>query len=327
MQILWDELSDHYLKVKCSGPQASFRDYIIEDQYQNEMLFEDKKQFWQQYLTSASLFSFPQNEILKHDKKKKNYSAYYEFPEPLIHHLQNYCSTKNININALFSSLLALTLKPYCQNQAQKKPTINIIKSTRNHHKYKSTIGCMIRVEPTIISLDGNNDILSLAKNTHDELISMAKYQCFSSIIKFAYYASCFKFQKKMSLSFVRYGMPVYTKFISLLKIPYLNFKPLHFVWYLAAFDKQNTFSVNLNIWNNFLTHNLEESRCFGLEPCQINMVPYELLKIDGMLDVSLIREHSNHKPYLVLSGNLNTNFKNQLAEKFLHFCQQINLP
>jgi fructose-1-phosphate kinase PfkB-like protein len=116
--------------------------------------------------------------------------------------------------------------------------------------------------------------------------------------------------------------MPVYTQLIKIARVPYKNFKPFHYCWRLAAFERQNIFLINLNIWNNFAYQDTDFNQAsFGLKPLQFDMIPFDLTLIDDLLDVCFMRDHSNHKAYLVLSGNLTPDFKrhlfNQITQVF----------
>ena len=65
-------------------------------------------------------------------------------------------------------------------------------------------------------------------------------------------------------------------------------------------------------MWNNFLSP-ADNTDYFGLKAAMHEMVPYELIQIDDLLDICFIRDHSNHKPYLVISGNLDYKIKNNI--------------
>jgi hypothetical protein len=146
--------------------------------------------------------------------------------------------------------------------------------------------------------------------------------QRFSSLLKFAFHTNCFKFKKLLHTALYRIGMPVFTQLIKLSKIPYKNFKPFHYCWHLAAFERENIFLINLNIWNNFAHQDADFNQAsFGLTHLRFDMIPFDLTLIDDLLDVCFMRDHSNNKAYLVLSGNLTYDFKkslfNQITQVF----------
>ena len=61
------------------------------------------------------------------------------------------------------------------------------------------------------------------------------------------------------------------------------------------------------------------------MAPSKLDMIPYELTRIDDLLDVCFIRDHSNDKPYLVLSGNLEDELKNHIKENIFNMCLKLN--
>lgn len=335
MRIFWNLLSKYYLdllngheiKTTC---EANYKDYILSEQIEHQFLYEEKFQFWEQYLKSATLFQFPQEAVIENMKKSADsYSSYFEIPQALMDHVKKYCAMHHLNFNEVAAAALSMVLANYSQQSSQNRPLINLIKSTRNQAKYDQVMGCMIRVEPIVVNIQAQQDFLELAKSIQSLIANTASKQTFSSILKFAFHSNCFPFKKLIHTSLIRMGMPVYTFMCKMLKIHYLNFKPLHFCWRLAAFDRKHIFLVNLNLWNNLLEDSEQcPTHTFGLLPLKLDMVPYELIEIDNLLDVCFIRDHSNHKPYLVLSANLTHAFKTELAQKmFKIFFDLSNVP
>ena len=323
MRILWDQLSKNYLsllkgraiKIKL---RASFKEYIVAEQVDHNDAFEDKFKFWENNLEEASLFEFPKDAVVHEmQHSAETYSSYFEIPQVLMDNVKRYCALHHLNFNEVATAALSMVLEEYTQNGKTKKPLINLIKSTRNRAEYDNVMGCMIRVEPIVVSLHPKANFLELCQTIQGTIAKTSNEQAFSSILKFAFHTNCFKFKKIAHTALVRIGMPIYTWMCEALNIHYLNFKPFHYCWRLAAFDRKNVFLVNLNLWNNLLeTTEYTEKNHFGLESIEFGMVPYELTEIDNLLDVCFIRDHSSHKPYLVLSANLTHHFKTELAQK-----------
>ncbi len=323
MRILWDELSGFYLNQKLDDLQSSFKEYVIEEQYEHHQEFNKKTKFWNEYLKEATLFQFPSSHVIKNMKKSKlSYSQYFEIPEQYIENLKAFSIKNHVNLNTVLCAMLGISLKEYIPEENQAKPLINVIKSTRYHHKFDNVLGCMIRVDPIVIDLKGSYSLEDISQQVQDEMGKMHSLQAYSSIMKFAFHSNCFKIKKLISTSIIKVGLPLYTAVLKLAKIPYLNPEVFNFCWRLAAFDRKKVYIVNLNMWNNFLQPAENQNDYFGMSAAKHDMVPYELTRIDSLLDVCFIRDHSNHKPYLVLSGNLAQEIKNKINKDILEMCK-----
>lgn len=322
MRVLWMSLSKYYIHMSKGsdlniGFSATYKDYILDEQIEHDEDFEEKFVFWEQYLKASTLFQFPKEGIIDNmPKSPESYSSYFEIPQALMEHVKKYCAMHQLNFNEVATAALSMVLADYCQHPKLKRPLINLIKSTRTQAKYDNVMGCMIRVEPIVINMQEQQSFLELAKSIQILIAKTASKQSFSSILKFAFHTNCFKFKKLIHTALVRIGMPIYAKICEMIRIQYWNFRPFKFCWRLAAFDRKNIFIVNLNLWNNFLEPSEPLMDSFGLTSVELDMVPYELTEIDNLLDVCFIRDHSNHKPYLVLSSNLTHQFKAELAQK-----------
>jgi hypothetical protein len=142
MRILWDELSTAYQKQELCALNSSYQDYIIEEQYENNLKFSKKYKFWSDYLRDATLISFPvANLITNMHKNKQLYSEYYEIPEQLINCLKEKAALKHTNISTILCAILAVSLESYLIANDSKKILINLIKSTRSNHKYDNVLG------------------------------------------------------------------------------------------------------------------------------------------------------------------------------------------
>jgi len=313
MRILWDELSTAYQKQELCELNSSYQDYIIEEQYENNLKFSKKYKFWSDYLRQATLISFPvANVITNMHKNKQLYSEYYEIPEQLINSLKEKAALKHTNISTILCAILAVSLESYLIANDSKKILINLIKSTRSNHKYDNILGCMVRVDPILVDLQYSANINTVINNIQNDINEIHSLQSFSSILKFSFHDKHFKIGKLLRTLCIKTGLYLYTNLIPIIKRVYTNHNVFYYCWRLAAFERKNIFIINLNLWNNFLSP-ADNTDYFGLKAATHDMVPYELIQIDDLLDICFIRDHSNHKPYLVISGNLDYKIKNNI--------------
>ena len=86
----------------------------------------------------------------------------------------------------------------------------------------------------------------------------------------------------------------------------------------LRSLRKKQRFLINVNLLNNFITP-LQDKYLFGYKIAKTHMHYYDLSNIDNVLDISLFRNTSVDKAYLVISGNLKDAFRRQLAQSIWH--------
>jgi amino acid adenylation domain-containing protein len=321
--ILFTDLSKAYLlypkKAKLAAIEADtrYKEYQYnEARYSKERVNRDLV-FWKDYLSDASLFSFPEEMVVK-NMGDQNYSSYISIAEQELTNLQQLCALNHISINDGLIAVLCMALIPYCNVGKQNKHIfINIVKSTRDNQLYDDTIGCFLKLAPIKISLGANNHLIPLAKQVHQAIIDTTPYQRASGIIKLA---SVGAFQQKKSIkSYILQGLIyIYTQ---LFPSPNLSRKLLNLCTKLTEFQRKNEFVINLNVQKDFIGNEKHQNKpeLFGLKHKKVKKYQYDLMEIESVLDVCLLREQSDNKPYIVISANLKAEIREKIGKEIIH--------
>jgi amino acid adenylation domain-containing protein len=324
MDVLCAHLSENYVnKPNRFTDVKPFKDYVIQEQELIHTQLDDKRAFWEHYLTDTRLFMFPKQHIINNmDARKLNYSTYLEIPQAALTALKQFCTTHQINLSDSISAILAKSLSVHCHetHDDQRPVLINLIKSTRDNPIYDQTIGCFVRVDPIKIMIDSTASLVALAQQVHRTIMDTAPHQYSSTLLKFACLTGCFQKKSRLLSWITRIGMPIYTKILRLFNLNSNDHRTLNLCWKLAGFDRKNCFIVNLNLWNNFVLdkkRNTEE--LFGLPTLHTPLNRYELSKLDTIFDVCFLRDESPEKtPYLVLSSNLTPEFREAIGQHMI---------
>ena len=331
MDILYSDLSEGYIRYTDPDKhqnhhlKTEFKHYLFEEQNITSNSLKAKMKFWKKYLSNTNLFHFSQHHIIKNMQANYTpYSTYVEIPNRAILALKSLCSKHQINLNDALCAALTQVLAEHSVNPKHdsKSFLINLVKSTRENSAYDHTIGCFVRVDPIKVHVSKDMHLDVLSKQIHQTILETAEEQRCSSLIKFSCFTDCYRKKSWLKGFITRIAMPLYIKILQGLKIKYKHFKAFEVCWRLAAFNRKNVFLINLNVWNNFILEHHNDT-LFGLKPVKLPIPRQELSSIDYILDVCFLRDDASEKPYIVISSNLTTEFKELIANRIIAYLLQ----
>ena len=324
--ILLADLSRFYLlykkpsSIKKLSVDKQYRDYIYNEQHYFETNSEKDLQFWEAYLKEAGLFAFPPEQVVKDmEAEGFSYSTYLEVPEHGLSQLQQFCAKNHVSIKDGLCAAVALALSNCCYNyQGESKPTfMSIVKSTRDNQGYDDTVGCFLRLEPIKVDIHAESTLTTLSQQIHAAAIETEPYQRCSGLIKLAS-ISTMRLKRKI----VRhYLISLFTYLYTIVfRTPVLNRKVLNLCGRLRAFERNNNFVININVWNNFIASGKRNSdfNPFGLKSKKIKIYQYDLIKINNFFDVCFLRDDNQNTPYVVISANLRPAIRELIARELV---------
>lgn len=320
--IVFEDLSYFYLHQINEPPvvDSSYKEYVLfEHEYNRENQSEDIH-FWDNYLSDASLFSFPQAAVISKMKASHmTYSSYVSIPGLIVDQVKNYCSEQHVSLNHGLSAALILALQHCCALTSQdKKIVLNLVKSTRTQMRYDQTIGCFLRTEPLKVSLNKQASLLELARQMQQSELETNAYQNCSSLLKLA----CIKTIRE-SQSPAYFILKSVTSICSML-LPWakINKKLISIYQRLISFRRNKHFLININIQNNFVSRDLQNNKSlFNAPVIETRLYQHDLLTVDSLLDLSFL--YANHEYYVVISANLTPEFRNQIAQTLIQILKE----
>lgn len=295
-----------------------YKDYIFDEEHYSQVHLDRDINFWKTYLSDTHLYTFPTEHIVEDmDAKGFSYSTYSEIPELALQNLKQFCATNHVTMNDGLCAVLALALFNCCGNPKDDGNPIffNRVKSSRDKVSYDNAIGCFLRLEPVKVITNVQSTLTTLSKQIHQSTMDTSLYQRCSSLTKLA----CLnEFQQETTLikkGLIKLFVSIYT---TLIRTPKLNPKLLNLYGNLSALDKHK-FLININVQNSFITGNkAKEQVLFGVEIKDVELVAYDLVKINSFFDVCFIRSDSQNIPYIVISANLKPAFRELIAQEMM---------
>ena len=324
--ILFSDLSAFYLLYKneltldAIKPNKGYRDYQFNEQQYAQARKTKDILFWENYLNDACLFPFPPEQVIK-DMSSAGipYSTYTEIPEHGLKNLQQICAENYVSISDGLCAALGLALVNCCDNYGDESKNIlmDIVKSTRGNQMYDDTIGCFLNLEPIKVALSTQSDLIGLAKQIHRSTIHTAPYQRCSSIVKLACISTLRQNKNIVKKHLISSLIYLYTK---LIRTPKLDRDTLTLCERLITLKKTNNFVVNVNVHKSFVSgiKRPKLSELFGLKPKKIKNQQLDLLEIDRVIEVCLLRDDYRNTPYIVISANLNPSFRERIAKEMI---------
>lgn len=324
-EILLSDLSQFYLlynkqhHIEVFTKDNPYKEYIFNEQEYFQTNLDRDILFWENYLKDAGLFTFAAEHIVKNMKSKKlPYSTYTQIPEPALNNLKRFCAKNHISINDGICGAIALALNNCSDSNQIQSPYIymNIVKSTRNNECYDDTIGCFLRLEPIKIALDKKSTLTTISEQIHQSTIDTSLYQKCPDLMKLSAIGTLCQKRKIIKSFLINICTSVYARLFS---IPTLNRKIFQLCGErLTSFQRNNNFLININVHRNFISEaQNNQFNLFGLDATKIKNHQYDLLKINHILDVCLLRD-SNSSPYLVISANLRPEFRELIAKEMI---------
>jgi amino acid adenylation domain-containing protein len=328
--IIFSDLSLFYLQYPSQSTLETvttdrrYRDYQKHEHLSSRDNAIRDRLFWENYLNDAHLFAFPTEYIVKNMAAAGiPYSTYSEIPEKSLHQLQRFCAENCITISDGLCAVLGLALV-HCSDfitDETKHIFMNIVKSTRGNPLYDGTVGCFLKLEPLKVGLSKRSHLLELSKQIHQTTMNIAPHQQSSSLMKLA----CAHTLRQKKSTIKKYLLQTLTfLFAHLYPSPHLDRTTLNLCHRLTTTKKTNYFVININVHQSFIARKKvsQERELFGLKTKQTKQNPIDLLKIDRLLDVCLLRDENQNRPYIVISSNLTPQFRTQLGKEMIRIIE-----
>lgn len=294
-----------------------YREYIFDEESYSQIHLDRDISFWKTYLRDTHFYTFPSEHIVDDmEAAGLSYSTYSEIPELALRHLKQFCAANHVTMNDALCAVLALALYRSCGNTKEGQPILfNRVKSSRDQVSYDNAIGCFLRLEPIKVTTDKKSTLDSLSEQIHQSSMNTNPYQHCSSLTKLACLNEFQQDNKGIKAGLVKLFVSLYTTFV---RRPKLNPKLLNLYGNLSALEKHK-FSININVQNSFITANkAKEQVLFGAEIKDVELVAYDLVKINSVFDVCFIRSDSQNIPYIVISSNLKPRFRESIAQEMI---------
>lgn len=333
--ILITELSHYYNSYQNSNSDKTnncnryFREYVFKEQFYFKTDLDRDIKFWDKYLEDASLANFPSALVIKNMAAKQcAYSTYIPIPLEYIRKLKKYCAEKHVSIIDGLIGVLGLALIR-CNRDCNYEASyifMNSVKSTRDNSIYDDAIGCFLRVEPVKIALQQNANLANLCEQIHQSAIDTSLHQRCPGIIKLASTCSVTKTNNPVLSLIIKSLASLYAL---LVKAPKVYSKIFNIGGVrLAQFHPQNSYLININVQHNFITEYDDNNKLlFGLKTVPIEDNKPDLLNIDNVFDVSFIRQDDSDQAYIVISANLNPDFREMVAKEVVSIMRAVEIP
>ncbi|HBI21965.1 MAG TPA: non-ribosomal peptide synthetase [Legionella sp.] len=325
MDILFADLSFFYLNVLHNipgegeaGEGSPFAAYVADEQLQMQKNIADDRVFWAQYLQDAHLVAFPKHCIrARRGRAPFSYSTYIPIPSKAMHHLEAFCRHQKINFSEALCASIGMSLMHCCggYQQGNNPVVINVVKSSRDCLAYQKTVGCFLRIESVKLLLHARQTLLLLSQQVHDFFIQNKTSLQGSSMLKLATLNPFYRKKKNVAYFSMKFFTGIFMRWVRVLKI---NHGALKLCPDLSLLDTKNRFMIYLNIWNNFVNAHQDEQGLFGLKRQSVQMYQYDLLAMDYIFEVCFLRDEHNHKPYVVISSNLDPAFRERIAHEII---------
>lgn len=328
VDLVFAELSYYYEAYQQEGPQnqptptlqaiTPFKSYVLHEQQSLNMHLHRDLTYWTEHLHDAHFFHAPVQHVV-HNMKDKPYSTYLKIPEEKLSTLKQWCATQQVHLVEALCAALGIALLN-CSDQDSKSNQnllFNLVRSTREDQTFDETIGCLLSIHPIKLAIKKASSLGELAKQVQQVVLQNRPYQQCSSLLKLACMNSDYCQNSWLKQRLFTFMMLLHA---SINRTSPLNPMLIQYLGRLATLDRRRGFLINVNIWNSFFSPpQTNTSPTFTTIPNHHQEeVAYDLSKLDYMLDVCFLRDEHSHIPYLVLSGNLNPDFRTQIGEKII---------
>ncbi len=313
--LLFSELSKGYLLYRNDTLTPSviglpqYKNYVHYERNSINQQIDKDIGFWETYLHNTDFVTFPTAEIIKNIKQDESYSTYLELPKEVLKAVQKKCSKYHLSITDILCAAIGLSLKKRTGDLNNNNVLINIIRSMRDDDAFDKMIGCFMRLDPIKMDINAPLDLIEQAKNIQQSRIVTESHQACSSMVKIA----CLNNSQQHKFIKNYFIKQFTTAYASLFKKSALNTKMLEMYGRLNKLTQQR-FMINVNILNNFITPNTN-TNLFGFQILKTKIYKYNLSTTRNVLDICLTENESSNTPYLVISGNLNESFRQQLGQ------------
>lgn len=325
ISLFFQELSNAYLfftqhATLHTHDASQYKQYIVQQTHTMQTHAKTDASFWEKYLQDAGSFHFPKQYIMPN---KNPALTHIPLSESFLLKLQQFSMQHQLGLNNVICAAISLSLLQSCDNDLRCVPhklCIFNLKSTRDIPQYDHTIGCFLRLDTLKLDLHNQSTLLSLAKQAQQSTHETALYQRSSHLIKASAIGAVYQqasHQKFFTKFFVGILLKMIAKYFPQLQ---LNKNTIKAYQTLAAANRTQQFSINVNIHNSFLAHLIDKSSStlFGL-PNQEIPPHSELTRIlKYNLDVTLHRNNDQNRPFLMISANLIPEFQKRFGETLI---------
>jgi hypothetical protein len=256
------------------------------------------------------MLMLPETEVI--DGMKVPYSTYLRFPLEIVKNMRQISKNASVSITDILCASVTLTLKKVAEH-CNHKTYFNIIRSVRNNEVDDKMIGCFLRLDPIKVDMKSSLRFIELAKVIQQSRLDTEPYQACSGMVKLACLSKTF--HKKYVKNFMTHFFS--TIYCVLFRKSKLNPMMLKMYWRLKSLRTKQQFLVNINILNHFVSPTYDKT-LFGLKLNKTKTCRYDLSNIDNVLDICLLRNNSQNKAYLVISGNLKPSFRKKIGNEII---------
>lgn len=280
------------------------------------------EKFWQNYLKDTNLFPFPKQYIVSNKKQKKlSFSSFFQLSEEKLNLWKKFCIKNSVTINDLLCAAIGSVLFNSCKDKITlpKNIFINTVKSSREDPAYDRVIGCFLKTQPIKLNITEKKNLQTLAKEVQQSLIETSAHQYSSNLIKLSSVGDLELSKNKIKSCLINLISKFYCK---ISKQPHnLNLPILNACQRLAAIKHDHRFVININIQDSFFLSTKEtHTQLFGssCQPIPIVEQEHDIFTIDGVLDICLLKDHIKNQSFLVISANLQRDFREQLGKMLI---------
>jgi|GEM_PF-3211404 len=322
MEVFFKDLSDAYL-MHCFQKAPGFRtdhktyaNYVRQEYSTLQHNLPNHSQYWNSYLKDVGLFKVYKKDMLA-PKDIQSYSSFFELSDSQIETCQAFCVKHAVTMNDLICALVAKVLSNYKHTSKPQKVMFNRVQSTREDPYFDEVVGCFLRGHVIKLELHQDTNPLSLAKQVQKEVVDTAQYQTAPTMIKFAAIGKI----QHLSKGALPKLLSILMRAPKVIKRPpyYLSMPLLEAYHKLTTQNNERGYVVNVNIWDNFFIEPCaSKSNFLGYKECTVPFQKLDLLNVNQVLDVCLMRDGADLNPYLVISATLKPEVRERLAQDLL---------
>lgn len=321
-------LSQYYDLHQSSKPSAKanryFREYVFKEQFYYRTELDKDFRFWEKYLQDASFLQLPSTLITK-GNQTKTYTTFQPIPEAFRDALKQYCGEQHVSLVNGLIAILAMAILRNTNNNRTETPYLfmNVVKSTRDDPAYDDTIGCFLRIEPLKLAVNPKTSLADLCAEIHQSVVETSLHQRCPCIIKLASTQTLRKHNNPVLSALIKSMATIYA---SIVKAPQMYRKIFELGGIrMAQYRPKNGFLININVQQSFLSDKkAQPPYLFGMQEKAIPDSHQDLLHIDNVLDVCLLRKGPHNQAHIAISANLKPEFRQKIAKQMLAILSEI---
>lgn len=316
LSAFYEESSNHLANYD-TNERYQYVDYTLLEKRYIETHLQNDSQFWDQYLSDVCPITFPEKDIITNTRTSQDFlTTYLAFPESALIGLRQYCMQHRLSIPNSLCAAVALAFEDFVNEDAmgRKNCVIGFVRSTRDAEFYDETIGFFVRPDLIKISLDDAPSFEMVTRRVHQSMIDTESHQPCPYTVKLAYMLKHCWQTKKIKDKFIKSFAYGYAKLFKKLKL-HPEVLTMYARLFLALGDK--SFTVNLNILNNFLDGLDKPKQLFGYDMQMLSKHQDDRFVTDKIVDIFLERDNDG-QAYVVVSANLSAALRERIGQRFI---------